>query len=253
MFSFLIRTTLNISDEIYFLAQKKVTQTREKILTSIALTAINVVDFIKFGETLNICDGTDEMGRKILFKAIKNESTEKITKALELSGIDVNKSNERGATPLSTAVFKGNLKLTYPGIYYSDEVVEKLLAHPEIDPNIADGCGKTPLYAAVHYGNLKAVEMLLAHSEIALNLKLINKLMDESESKLKSLENEKNTQQHSNVKEILEMLRKRSRKFYMEALSGPYNAYGYKEDEQKKNVLGVVTELLTGDDQETQN
>ena len=88
---------------------------------------------------------------KILFSAIRKESSDIVKKILELR-VDINKVKEEGhegLTPLHVAIDKCNL-----------EIVKLLLKH-NADPNRLNNYEDTPLYLAVSKGHLEIVKELL--------------------------------------------------------------------------------------------
>jgi ankyrin repeat protein len=65
--------------------------------------------------------------------------------------IDINVRNNKGQTPLHTAMAYNNI-----------DAVDVLIAHGS-DINRKDDSGKTPLHTAVAYNNIDAVDVLIAH------------------------------------------------------------------------------------------
>ncbi|MCI0501017.1 MAG: ankyrin repeat domain-containing protein, partial [Epsilonproteobacteria bacterium] len=77
---------------------------------------------------------------------------------LAKEGIDINKPNQNGWTPLNTAAAKGH-----------DKVVKLLLGKEGIDINKPQQSGATPLIIAALKGHDKVVELLLAKEGIKIN------------------------------------------------------------------------------------
>jgi ankyrin repeat protein len=77
---------------------------------------------------------------------------------LAAPGIDVNKANNDGGTPLYSASW-----------LFRAEVVKLLLAAPGIDVNKASKYGGTPLYMASREGRAEVVKLLLAAPGIDVN------------------------------------------------------------------------------------
>ena len=90
-------------------------------------------------------------------EAIRVGNQEQVRLLIE-AGIDVNKTNYRGDTPLCWAA-KGGLS----------EHVKLLLAAPGIDVNKAARYGDTPLYCAAERGHSECVKLLLAAPGINVN------------------------------------------------------------------------------------
>ena len=74
-------------------------------------------------------------------------------KILIEAGADVNKANESGQTPLSTAAAAEG----------KEKMVEILLSHPKIDIDAVDSKGQTALHRAGEEDRTKCVKMLLGH------------------------------------------------------------------------------------------
>ena len=92
----------------------------------------------------------------ILIAAWKNDSD--TLNQLIRSGIDVNKADKNGYTPLYWAARYGHA-----------ECVKLLLSTPGIDINEADKYGSTPLYWAARNGHAECVKLLLAAPGIEVN------------------------------------------------------------------------------------
>ena len=120
--------------------------------------------------------------RGLSYAAVEGNST-LMRCCLILPGIDVNKADKYGNTPLHRAASNGHsecvkLLLAAPGIdvnkadkygwthlnkaaYYGDSAcVKLLLAAPGIDVNLADKDGRTPLYWADRWGRSECVKLL---------------------------------------------------------------------------------------------
>ena len=100
----------------------------------------------------------DQRGAGLLLIACKNGHAEAVKLLLAQDGIEINKENSDGETPLFMACFYGHA-----------EAVKLLLAHPGIDINIASSKGTTPLVMACQKGHVEAVKLLLAHPGIEIN------------------------------------------------------------------------------------
>ena len=100
----------------------------------------------------------DKDGRTPLYTAAWNGHTECVRLLLAAPGINVNKADKDGVTPLYTAAYRG----------YA-ECVQHLLAAPGIDVNKADKYGNTPLYTAARDGHTERVRLLLAAPGIDVN------------------------------------------------------------------------------------
>jgi ankyrin repeat protein len=93
---------------------------------------------------------TDSEGHDALFAAACAGNLEILDAVLELPGLDVNRRDAHGATPLFYAASAGRTT-----------VLRHLLARGA-DPNIPNAEGKTPLIAAVMLNQKAAAEVLLA-------------------------------------------------------------------------------------------
>ena len=134
----------------------------------------------------------DGDGNTKLILAARERRVGEVTRLLAASGIDVNKPNEVGETPLhwaSSACYTEvvNLLLAAPGIhvqqankngatplYYASfnghkEVVKLLLAVPGIDVNKENENGYTPLCLASYKGHSEVVKLLLTAPGIDIN------------------------------------------------------------------------------------
>jgi ankyrin repeat protein len=91
---------------------------------------------------------------------VKYQNILDIRLLLEVPGIEVNKQDNEGFTPLMIAC----------GMFDRVEVVERLLAHPSIDVNVKSRVGVTALMIACNsYKRLNIVEMLVKHPAINVN------------------------------------------------------------------------------------
>jgi len=93
----------------------------------------------------------NKWGETPLRLAIEEGHLEMVKLLLAAPGIDVNRADEHGITPLHIASYHGH-----------SEVVKLLLAAPEIDVNRADKWGETPLMVASNQGKSEVVKLLLA-------------------------------------------------------------------------------------------
>ena len=100
---------------------------------------------------------TLEEAQECLMVAAKNGDAETVAEMLAVRGIDVNKTDVNGATPLHAAVDRG-----YP------EIVKLLLAVRGIDVNKVYS-GWAPLHAAADSGYTEIVKLLLAVRGIDVN------------------------------------------------------------------------------------
>lgn len=90
---------------------------------------------------------------------------------LELeNGIDIDKSNERGQTPLMYAVGRinsvsdvENIKRGYKKFFPENTVILKALLDAGVDPNIPNELGKTPIFYSVYHNRLGSTWLLLMY------------------------------------------------------------------------------------------
>ena len=131
------------------------------------------------------------MSNSLLNSANKG-NTNRVKALLSTPGVDVNKADRNGNTPLLLACGRGHvgvvrLLLAHPRIKINKEdnvgttplyrasamgrteIVKLLLARPTIYVNKADEDGETPLYRAVDNGHTEVVRLLLAHPDIKVN------------------------------------------------------------------------------------
>jgi len=124
----------------------------------------NVKLLIKLGIDVNKAD--DYGYTPLIYLAIEGQHQEIVEILLKHKDIDVNKTNvDDGTTPLILAAYNGHKKM-----------VEMLLKHKDIDVNKADNDGKTPLHIVVNEEYrveiveiVEIVEMLLKHKDIDVN------------------------------------------------------------------------------------
>lgn len=95
------------------------------------------------------CCTLDDKKRMTLCHETRAENTEHVTLLLASPGIDVNKEDETGASPLHCVAYEGH-----------SECVKLLLAAAGIDINKADKNGHTPLYRATQSANFKCAELI---------------------------------------------------------------------------------------------
>jgi len=104
---------------------------------------------------------------------------------LGVPGIDVNKENHDGLSPLGAAAFKGKVKvvallkaagaqenftLTSAARVGSVDVVARHLRAPGVNVNATDRSGETPLYTASKNGHAEVVKLLLGVPGIDVNV-----------------------------------------------------------------------------------
>ena len=90
---------------------------------------------------------------------------------LELeNGIDIDKSNERGQTPLMYAVGRinpvsdvENIKRGYKKFIPENTVILKALLDAGADPNIPNDLGKTPIFYSVYHNRIGSTWLLLMY------------------------------------------------------------------------------------------
>lgn len=109
---------------------------------------LTLQQFIDDGGDVN---ATDAAGNTPLSQAVYNGNVGCVELLLANTAIDVNRADEYGYTPLFWAVYK---KRT--------DCLRKLLAYPGTDVNRADAEGYSPLFWAVRCGYTEGVELLLA-------------------------------------------------------------------------------------------
>ncbi len=117
------------------------------LLAAAARGKIEVVEALASGIDVN---KADHNGRTPLFMAAFLEKTEAVRALLKKPEIDVNHANINDETPLFAAAAKGKI-----------EVVEALLKASGIDVNKADHNGRTPLFMTAFLGKIEAVKALL--------------------------------------------------------------------------------------------
>lgn len=86
------------------------------------------------------------------------------------NGTDINKSNERGQTPLMYAVGRinsvsdvENIKRGYKKFIPEHTVILKALLDAGADPNIPNELGKTPIFYSVYHNRLGSTWLLLMY------------------------------------------------------------------------------------------
>lgn len=137
--------------------------------------------------------GDEDVSNK-LFTAAYEGNIEEVQRLLSTSGIDVNKVNKQGFTPLSSAATGGRteivkLLLSAPGIDVNkanplinavrqgyEEIVKLLLASSDIDVTKADEYDFTPLYVALIDQNVEMVKLLLTAPGIDINNEVAGRL-----------------------------------------------------------------------------
>lgn len=92
---------------------------------------------------------TDNLGATPLFLAVQQANIEIMNLLLQQPTVDVNLSS-LSETPLFIAVKNDNL-----------EAINLLLQHPNVDINITNKSKSTPLFEAVKNGNVEIVKLLL--------------------------------------------------------------------------------------------
>ncbi|KFY29287.1 hypothetical protein V493_02440 [Pseudogymnoascus sp. VKM F-4281 (FW-2241)] len=100
----------------------------------------------------------DDHGRTPLYWAAREGYEEVVGKLLAAPGVEVNKADDDGYTPLWWAAYK-----------WHKEVIGQLLAAPGIEVNNADDHGRTPLYWAACEGYEEVVGKLLAAPGVEVN------------------------------------------------------------------------------------
>ena len=96
--------------------------------------------------------------QEALHDACERGDAEAVRAALETNGVDINKTDEDGYTPLYLACRDGHL-----------EVVNALLSTDGIEINQAAKYGRTPLHVACYLGHVDVVNALLSADGIEIN------------------------------------------------------------------------------------
>ncbi|KAI1119832.1 ankyrin repeat-containing domain protein [Nemania abortiva] len=112
----------------------------------------------------------DNMGRTALSFAVETGNFKIVDILLATDGIDPNKRDIAGLSPLSWA-FVITLEYFRDGIIKRRrEVVQRLLRFPAVDPNVEDAEGLTPLLGAIRfYCSSEFVALLLEREDLDVN------------------------------------------------------------------------------------